>query len=60
MNSIMALADKHDFKVIEDCAQAHGAKYKGKSVGTIGHIGACLFAKTKSCRLVAKVNGNYK
>jgi dTDP-4-amino-4,6-dideoxygalactose transaminase len=39
MDRIMALARKHDLKVIEDAAQAHGAKYKGRSVGTIGDIG---------------------
>jgi dTDP-4-amino-4,6-dideoxygalactose transaminase len=33
MDEIMAIANKHDLYVIEDCAQAHGAKYKGKSVG---------------------------
>ena len=35
----MAIAKKHDIKVIEDCAQAHGAKYKNQYVGTIGDIG---------------------
>ena len=39
MDRIMALAKQHDLKVIEDCAQAHGAKYKGRYVGTIGDIG---------------------
>jgi len=47
MDAIMALADKHDFYVIEDCAQAHGSKYKGKSVGSIGHIGAWSFCQDK-------------
>lgn len=47
MDAIMALADKHGFYVIEDCAQAHGAKYKGKSVGSIGHIGAWSFCQDK-------------
>ncbi len=47
MDPIMALADAHDFKVIEDCAQAHGARYKGKSVGSIGHIGAWSFCQDK-------------
>ncbi|OHB56286.1 MAG: hypothetical protein A2Y12_02530 [Planctomycetes bacterium GWF2_42_9] len=40
MEPIMKLAQKHNLYVIEDCAQAHGAKYKGKFVGSIGHIGA--------------------
>jgi dTDP-4-amino-4,6-dideoxygalactose transaminase len=39
MDPIMRLARKHELKVIEDCAQAHGAKYKGRYVGTIGDIG---------------------
>ncbi|MGM7448773.1 DegT/DnrJ/EryC1/StrS family aminotransferase [Idiomarina sp. ST20R2A10] len=47
MEPIMELAQQHDFYVIEDCAQAHGAKYKGKSVGSIGHIGAWSFCQDK-------------
>ncbi|MEZ8513671.1 DegT/DnrJ/EryC1/StrS family aminotransferase [Vibrio splendidus] len=47
MDAIMALSEQHGFKVIEDCAQAHGAKYKGRSVGTIGHIGAWSFCQDK-------------
>lgn len=47
MDEIMALSDKHGFYVIEDCAQAHGAKYKGKSVGSIGHVGAWSFCQDK-------------
>lgn len=39
MDPIMALAKKHNLIVIEDCAQAPGAKYKGRPVGTIGHMG---------------------
>jgi len=40
MDPIMALAQKHDLLVIEDCSQAHGARYKGRLAGTIGHISA--------------------
>ena len=47
MDEIMALATLHDLKVIEDCAQAHGARYKGKSVGSFGHIGAWSFCQDK-------------
>ena len=47
MDPIMALAAKHKFKVIEDCAQAHGARYKGRSVGSIGHVGAWSFCQDK-------------
>jgi dTDP-4-amino-4,6-dideoxygalactose transaminase len=47
MDAIMALSEKYCFCVIEDCAQAHGAKYKGRSVGSIGHIGAWSFCQDK-------------
>lgn len=47
MDAIMALSEKHNFYVIEDCAQAHGAKYKGRSVGSIGHVGAWSFCQDK-------------
>ena len=47
MDPIMVLAEKHNFFVIEDCAQAHGATYKGHSVGSIGHIGAWSFCQDK-------------
>lgn len=47
MDDIMELADKHGIFVIEDCAQAHGAKYKNKPVGSIGHIGAWSFCQDK-------------
>ena len=44
---IMALAETHGFKVIEDCAQAHGARYKNRSIGSIGHAGAWSFCQDK-------------
>jgi dTDP-4-amino-4,6-dideoxygalactose transaminase len=47
MDPIMALAAQHDLKVIEDCAQAHGARYKGRPVGSIGHVGAWSFCQDK-------------
>ncbi len=47
MDPIMALAEQHDLKVIEDCAQAHGARYNGRSVGSIGHVGAWSFCQDK-------------
>jgi len=47
MRPIMELAGKHGFKVIEDCAQAHGARYEGRSVGGIGHVGAWSFCQDK-------------
>ena len=47
MDPIMALAEERNFRVIEDCAQAHGARYKGRSVGAIGHVGAWSFCQDK-------------
>lgn len=47
MDPIMALAQQHGLKVIEDCAQAHGARYMGRSVGSIGHVGAWSFCQDK-------------
>ena len=47
MDEIMSIANEHNLYVIEDCAQAHGAKYKGKSVGSIGHIGCWSFCQDK-------------
>ena len=47
MDEMMGIANEFDLYVIEDCAQAHGAKYKGKSVGSIGHIGCWSFCQDK-------------
>lgn len=47
MDPIMQLAKEKGLYVIEDCAQAHGAMYKGKSAGSIGHIGAWSFCQDK-------------
>ena len=47
MDPIMQLAEERGLYVIEDCAQAHGAMYKGKSAGSIGHIGAWSFCQDK-------------
>jgi len=47
MDEIMAIANENDLYVIEDCAQAHGAKYRGKPVGSIGHIGCWSFCQDK-------------
>jgi len=47
MDPIMELAEKHDLKVIEDCAQANGATYKGRPVGGIGHVGCFSFCQDK-------------
>ncbi|WP_148202577.1 DegT/DnrJ/EryC1/StrS family aminotransferase [Syntrophus aciditrophicus] len=47
MDAILELAREHDLKVIEDCAQAHGARYKGKPVGSFGHAAAFSFCQDK-------------
>ena len=47
MRSIMAIARKYNLRVIEDCAQAHGAQYDGEYVGTIGDIGTFSFWEDK-------------
>ena len=47
MDPIMELAAKHDLTVIEDAAQAQGARYKGRSTGALGHIAAFSFCNDK-------------
>jgi dTDP-4-amino-4,6-dideoxygalactose transaminase len=47
MDPINALAREHGIKVIEDCAQSHGATYKGRPVGSLGDIGAFSFCQDK-------------
>lgn len=48
MDPVMEIAAKHRLQVIEDCAQAHGAKYKDKLAGTFGNFGAFSFYPTKN------------
>lgn len=47
MDPIMELAREYNLKVIEDCAQAHGATYKGRPVGSLGHAAAFSFCQDK-------------
>ena len=47
MDEILALSQEHDLAVIEDCAQAHGARYQGKSVGAFGDVSAWSFCQDK-------------
>lgn len=47
MDEIMAFAHEHQLVVIEDCAQAHGATYKGRPVGSFGHAAAFSFCQDK-------------
>ena len=48
MDRIMAIAKKHNLKVIEDCAHAHGGEWNGKHVGTIGDVGSFSFQQSKT------------
>jgi dTDP-4-amino-4,6-dideoxygalactose transaminase len=48
MDPIIALCKKYNLKLIEDCAQSHGATYKGKHTGTFGEFGAFSFYPTKN------------
>ncbi len=48
MDPILRLADQYDLKVVEDCAQAHGAIYKGQKAGSFGNFGAFSFYPTKN------------
>lgn len=48
MDAIMEIAKRHDLLVIEDAAQGVMAAYKGKSLGSIGHLGAYSFHETKN------------
>ena len=48
MDPILSIANKYDLKVIEDCAQAHGAKYKGHRVGSFGDVAAFSFYPGKN------------
>ncbi len=47
MDPILALAHEHGIKVIEDCAQAHGATYKGRPIGSLGNCAAFSFCQDK-------------
>ena len=51
MNKIMAIAKKHNLKIIEDCAQSFGSEYENKKTGTFGNCGCLSFfpAKTLGC-----------
>jgi dTDP-4-amino-4,6-dideoxygalactose transaminase len=48
MNAVLSFADKHGLRVIEDCAQAHGAEHRGRRVGGIGDIGTFSFYPGKN------------
>ncbi|HEV2852098.1 MAG TPA: DegT/DnrJ/EryC1/StrS family aminotransferase [Thermoanaerobaculia bacterium] len=48
MEALTELAARHGLAVVEDCAQAHGARIEGRLAGTIGHLGAFSFYPTKN------------
>jgi L-glutamine:2-deoxy-scyllo-inosose/3-amino-2,3-dideoxy-scyllo-inosose aminotransferase len=48
MDALMALAEKYNLIVIEDCAHAHGAKWNGRGAGTIGHFGSFSLQSSKT------------
>lgn len=48
MDEIMQIANRHGLAVIEDASQAHGARYKGRRVGSIGHVGAFSLYPSKN------------
>jgi L-glutamine:2-deoxy-scyllo-inosose/3-amino-2,3-dideoxy-scyllo-inosose aminotransferase len=48
MDALMALAEKYNLIVIEDCAHAHGAKWNGQGAGTIGHFGSFSLQSSKT------------
>ena len=47
MDALGALAERHGLRVVEDCAHAHGAKWKGKGAGSLGHAGAISLQSSK-------------
>ncbi len=57
MDLILEIAKKNNLKVIEDCAQAHGAIYKGKKVGTVGDAGCFSFYPTKNLGAIGDGGG---
>jgi dTDP-4-amino-4,6-dideoxygalactose transaminase len=47
MDAILAIAEKHNLVVVEDCAHAHGARWRGKGAGTLGHFGSFSLQSSK-------------
>jgi len=47
MDRLLAIAEKHGLILIEDCAHAHGARWRGKGVGSMGHLGSFSFQSSK-------------
>ena len=47
MDEIMEIAEEHNLLIVEDCAEAHGSEWRGKKVGSIGHLGTFSFQQGK-------------
>ena len=48
LDKLVEISDKHNIKIIEDCAQAHGAEWRGRGVGSWGHFGCFSFQSSKN------------
>ena len=59
MDAIMAVAETYGLKVVEDCAQSHGALYKGRKVGTMGLAASFSFYPTKNLGAMGDAGGVY-
>lgn len=57
MKAIMEIANRHSLKVVEDCAQAHGASFEGKPAGSWGQINAFSFYPTKNLGALGDAGG---
>jgi dTDP-4-amino-4,6-dideoxygalactose transaminase len=57
MDPVVTICKKHNLNLIEDCAQSHGAKYKGKNTGTFGDLGAFSFYPTKNLGALGEAGG---
>ncbi|SNS08629.1 dTDP-4-amino-4,6-dideoxygalactose transaminase [Humidesulfovibrio mexicanus] len=59
LDAIMGIGERHGMRIIEDCAQAHGAAYRGKRVGTLGIAGTFSFYPTKNLGAIGDAGAVY-
>lgn len=59
MDAIMDIGERHGMRIIEDCAQAHGAAYRGRRVGTLGIAGTFSFYPTKNLGAIGDAGAVY-
>jgi dTDP-4-amino-4,6-dideoxygalactose transaminase len=57
LSALSAIAQRHDLKLVEDAAQAHGARYAGRRVGTLGHAGCFSFYPGKNLGALGESGG---